>query len=131
MRTTLALCLIAGFAGSAGAEDVFKPREGCRHVVTIQSQGCYVRHVVTCPEMGDGPLVYGTDKAGKVVATAFDADGATMFTGPQGAGLLLKDRADLFSLKALTEAGLDSFDYTMAAKDGALVRFAGTASLTG
>lgn len=116
--------------GAAGAE-TFQPREGCTHVVTIQGEGCYVRNVVTCPEMGDGPLVYAVGKDGKVVATAFDADGATMFNGPQGAGMLLQDRTDLFSLAALGAAGSDSFDYTMSGKDNAEVRFAGTATLTG
>ena len=110
----------------------FQPREGCTHLVTIQSEGCNVRHVSTCPEMANsGFLVSATGKDGTVVATAFDADGATMFTGPQGAGILLKDRTDLFSLSVLIARTKDSLDYTMAGKDGVKVRFAGTTKLTG
>ncbi len=126
----LALGVAVALSSAAQAE-TFVPREGCSHVVTIQSQGCTVRNVVTCPKMGDGPLVYTTGKDGKVVATAFDADGATMFTGPQDAGMLLKDRTDLFSLATLTAQGTDSYDYTMTGHDGAEIRFAGTATLTG
>jgi hypothetical protein len=110
----------------------FVPREGCSHLVTIQSEGCLVRHVVTCPDMaGSGPLVFATGKDGVVVATAFDADGATMFTGPQGAGMLVRDRTDLFSLSALTAKGTDSYDYTMAGPDGVEVHFSGTTTLSG
>jgi hypothetical protein len=129
-QATLALGSALMLAPAAVA-DTFQPREGCTHVVTIQSEGCYVRNVVTCPEMGPGPLVYAVGKDGKLVATAFDADGATMFSGPQDAGMLLKDRTDLFSLAALKSSGTDSYDYTMAGRDGAEVRFTGTATLTG
>ena len=127
---TLTMAALLTMTIAAGAE-IFQPREGCVHVVTIQSDACYVRNVVTCPEMGDGLLVYATGKDGKLVATAFDADGATLFTGPQSAGMLVKDRTDLFSLAALTTGGTDTYDYTMAARDGAIVRFAGTTTLTG
>jgi hypothetical protein len=128
--TALTLGSVLPWTSAAGAE-TFVPREGCTHVVTIQSDSCYVRNVVTCPEMGDGPLVYTTGQDGKVVATAFDADGATLFTGPQGAGMLLKDRTDLFSLAALTAGGADTYDYTMTGRDAAVVHFAGTSTLTG
>lgn len=123
------LGMALGFVGHAGAE-TFKLREGCTHVVTIQSESCYVRNVVTCPKIG-GPLVYATGEDGQVVATAFDGDGATLFTGPQAAGMVLKDRTDLFSLAALTAQGMDTYDYTMAARDGVVIRFAGTTTLTG
>ena len=110
----------------------FLPREACTHLVTIQSEGCYVRHVATCPQMADsGLLVSATGKDGTVVATAFDADGATMFIGPQGAGMLSEDRTDLFSLSALIARTTDSLDYTMEGKDGVKVRFAGTTKRTG
>lgn len=130
MKTTLALCLIAGFAGSVEAE-TFQPREGCTHVVTIQSEGCFVRHVVTCPKVGDGLLVFGTTKNGLVVVTVMDADGATLFQGPKDAMMQLTDRTDLLSLSALTAEGADSFDFTMELKGKGEFRFAGTATLTG
>lgn len=109
----------------------FQPREGCTHVVSIQSEGCYVRHVVTCPEMGPGLLVYGTGADGVVVATVFDPDGAVLYNGTEDALKILQDRTDLFSLAALTAAGTDSFDYTLRGRDGADVHFTGTAALTG
>lgn len=130
MQPRLILALMLTTPPAVAGAEAFQTREGCTHVVTIQSDSCHVRNVVTCPEMGDGLLVYGTGKDGNVVATVFDADGATLFNGPQAALMALKDRKDLFSLAALTAGGKDSFDYTMAGKDGAAVRFAGTATLS-
>ncbi|MCX7286260.1 MAG: hypothetical protein NTW20_01525 [Rhodobacterales bacterium] len=131
MRPSVTLALMLTGAPLLAGAETFQPREGCTLVVTIQSDSCYVRNVVTCPEMGDGLLVYGAGKDGTVVATVFDGDGATTFNGPEGAGMLLKDRTDLFSLAALNAAGADTFDYTMAGRNGTGARFAGTTTLTG
>ena len=127
---TLALGAVLAMSATAAAE-TFKPRDGCTHVVTIQGEGCYVRNVVICPEMGDGPVVYGTRKDGKITATAFDKDGATLFSGSQGSATMLKGKTDLFSLAALTADGTDTYDYTMGGRDGVETRFVGTATLTG
>lgn len=131
MRKFLILACLTIPAVPAVAEPWSIP-DGCFPVVTIQSEGCYVRYVVSCPGMDDAStVVLAKGKDGTLIATAFDKDGATMFTGPEGAGMLLEDRTDLFSVSRLKEAGADDFDYTMARKDGSEVRFAGTATLTG
>lgn len=122
---------VAACLALPAAAETFQPQEGCTHVVTIQSEGCYVRHATRCPTLSDGLLVYGTDKAGAVTATVFDADGATTIMGPQAGLMMLKDRTDLFSIAALIAGGTDTYDYTAAAADGAEARFVGTTVLTG
>jgi hypothetical protein len=130
MRTHLILACLTALALPAGAE-TFQPREGCTHVVTIQGKGCHLRNVVTCPDMGEGLLVYTTGADGQVAATVFDQDGAMLFNGPEGALTALQDKTDLFSLAALRSAGTDTCDYTMAGRDGAEMRFVGMSSMTG
>ncbi len=48
MRTTLALCLIAGSAGIVGAEDLFQRPEGCVLMATSQFSDCEISNSYLC-----------------------------------------------------------------------------------
>lgn len=59
MKTLLALCMIAGAALPAGAEDILKRPKGCELIATVQDDHCAAKNIYRCSEAG--PIAFWTE----------------------------------------------------------------------
>jgi hypothetical protein len=106
----------------------------CTTLVTIQSQECFVRRVVTCDDTPDGWMSvggYGPDGASGL--SIFNADGVPqrIGTGPGTPQTRLGEQTDPFDLQLVMRSGLDSFAYQLVHDDGSETLISGKTRTTG
>lgn len=125
------ICLLPMAATQALAQDV---PPGCTPLVTIQSQGCFVRLVFTC-STDSQPLrwVAGYGPNGPVSLTVLDLGGMpqVMMTGKDQPRGTLDASGDPADLAAMLAGETDNFDYKVDFEDGTALSTAGTMALTG
>lgn len=123
--------LLAMVATQAVAQGV---PPGCTPLVTIQSQGCFVRQVFTC-ESDSQPLrwvaSYGPN--GPVSLTVLDLGGMpqVMMTGKDKPRGTLDPDGDPADLAKALAGETDSFAYQVNFEDGTVLTTSGSMSLTG
>lgn len=131
MKMKWILCLLSMVATQALAQGV---PPGCTALVTIQSQGCFVRQVFTC-ESDSQPLrwVASYGPKGPVSLTVLDLGGMpqVMLTGKDKPRGTLDPDGDPADLAKVLAGEADSFAYRVNFEDGTVVTTSGSMGLTG
>lgn len=131
MKMKWIFCLLPMLATQALAQGV---PPGCTPLVTIQSQGCFVRLVFTC-STDSQPLrwvaSYGPN--GPVSLTVLDLSGMpqVMMTGKEQPRGTLDPDGDPADLAKALSGEADSFAYQMMFDDGSVLSTSGSFGLTG
>jgi hypothetical protein len=116
----------------AGAAQDLPP--GCSALVTVQSEGCFVRRIWTCETDQPGwRWAAGYGPEGPLTVTLMDADGGMISSGrgPGTPNAIRKDNSDPLDLATLLEAGADSYAYTVREPDGAMSQHSGSVKWAG
>lgn len=131
MKMNWLFCVLPMVATQAMAQGV---PPGCTPLVTIQSQGCYVRLVFTC-ESDSQPLrwVASYGPKGPVSLTVLDLGGMpqVMMTGKDKPRGTLDPDGDPADLAKVLAGETDSFAYKLVFDDGSALSTSGSLSLTG
>lgn len=135
------LILLAALPASAVlAQETTTPRmfslpPGCTAFVTIQSKSCGVSHHFTCEGDPEGwQRRVDLDEGGVNYFGAIDAETQWMESTDVMAGhseRLEAEPADRASFTALTETGMDSYDFKTLSDEVGVTRFVGQDRLTG
>lgn len=124
-------CLLTLVASPALAQAV---PPGCTPLVTIQSQGCYVRQVFTCASDSQ-PLrwVASYGPQGPVSLAVLDLGGMpqVMMSGKDKPRGTLDPEGDPADLAKVLSGETDSFGYRLAFDDGSALSTTGSLGLTG
>lgn len=131
MKVNWIFCLLPMLAAPTLAQGV---PPGCTPLVTIQSQGCFVRQVFTCASDSQ-PLrwVAGYGPNGPVSLTVLDLAGMpqVMMTGKDKPRGRLDPEGDPAELAKVLAGETDSFGYKLAFDDGSALSTTGSMGLTG
>lgn len=131
MRISWVFCLLPMMATQLAAQDA---PPGCTPLVTIQSQGCFVRQVFTCEsDAGRMRWVATHGQNGPITLAVLDENGMSqaLTTGAGKPWGTLSIEGDAVDLKKVLSGISDDFNYQLDFDDGTTLFTSGSLRLTG